>query len=82
MPSRNGDGGGGGADANATKWRPVGRALRVARREDARDAMGIRIADRVAMGMIRADDAMNLLSRAFAFLAGLIHSSGSAVAIT
>ncbi len=57
MPSRNGDGGGGGADANATKWRPVGRALRVARREDARDAMGIRIADRVAMGMIRADDA-------------------------
>ena len=57
LPSRNGDGGGGGADANATKWRPVGRALRVARREDARDAMGIRIADRVAMGMIRADDA-------------------------
>jgi len=46
--------------------------------------MGIRIADRVddAMGMIRADDVMNLLSRAFAFLAGLIHSSGSAVAIT
>ncbi len=64
MPSRNGDGGGEGADANATKWRPVGRALRVARREDAREAMGIRIADRVddAMGMIRAaDEPMNLL---------------------
>ena len=61
MPSCNGDGVGEGADANATKWRPVGRALRVARREDARDAVGIRIADRVddAMGMIRADDDVN-----------------------